>query len=203
MRILSLSANNISEISRAAFYGLAHLEHLDLSYNSIEEFNQLVFEIFSISSFDPKLELLSLNVSSNRLDSLDEASVMWLKDTAAVTDLSENPWKCECSALGEAWWELRHKLTLNCASPEDRRGRTWDLIEEDLCPHIISSVEISSIDKLNISSDATLIVTKDTYSALEMLIIVVIFVGVVCFVVIPRAYYMQQRKKLRRRSEVP
>ena len=105
---------------------------------------------------------------------------MWLNDTATVTDLSGNPWKCECSALGEAWRELRHKLTLNCVSPEDRRGRTWDLIEEDSCPRIISFVEISSIDTLNISSDAILIVTTDTYSALETLIIVVIFVCVVC-----------------------
>jgi len=58
------------------------------------EFNPLVFEIFSISSFDPKLELLSMSVSSNRLDSLDDASVMWLKDTATVTDPAGNPWKC-------------------------------------------------------------------------------------------------------------
>ena len=128
---------------------------------------------------------------------------MWLNDTATVPDLSGNPWKCECSALGEAWRELRHKLTLNCVSPEDRRGRTWDLIEEDLCPHIISFVEISSIGTLNISSVTTFIVTTDTNSALETLIIVVIFVCAVCFVVISRAYYKQQRKKLRRRSEVP
>ena len=146
--------------------------------NNIVDFNPLVFEIFSISSFDPTLELLSMNVSSNRLESLDDASVMWLKDTATVTDLSGNPWKCECTALGEAWRELRHKLTLNYVSPEDRKGRTWDLIKEDLCPHIISFVEISSFDTLNISSDATLIVTTDTYSALETLIIVMIFVCV-------------------------
>jgi len=91
LRILYLSANNVSEISRAAFYGLAHLEHLDLSKNNIVDFNPLVFEIFLISSFDPKLELLSMNVSSNRLDSLDDASVMWLKDTTTVTDLLGNP----------------------------------------------------------------------------------------------------------------
>ena len=72
------------------------------------EFNPLVFEIFSISSFDPKLELLSMNVSSNRLDSLDDASVMWLKDTATVTDPAGNPWKCEGTVLGEAWREMRH-----------------------------------------------------------------------------------------------
>jgi len=166
------------------------------------DFNPLVFEIFSISSFDPKLELLSMNVSSNHLDSLDDGSVMWLKDTATLTGLSGNPWKCDCTALSEAWRELRHKLTLNCVSPEDRRRRTWDLIE-DLCPHLICFVEISSIGTLNISSDAILIVTTDTYSALQTLKIVVIFVCVVCFLVIPRAYYMQQKKKLRRRSEVP
>ena len=65
-------------------------------------------------------------------------------------------------------------------------------------------MEISSNDTLNISSDATLIVTTDTHSELETLIIVVILVFVVVvFVVIPLAYYMQQRKELRRRSEVP
>jgi Leucine-rich repeat (LRR) protein len=151
LRNLSLSANNIPEISRAVFYGLAHLEHLDLSNNNIEDFNPLVFEIFSISSFDPKLELLSLNVSSNRLDSLDDASVMWLNHTAAVTDLSGNPWKCECSALGEAWRGLRHKLTLNCASPEDRRGRTWNETE-DLCPSGHIFAKLSRTDNPNLKT---------------------------------------------------
>jgi len=73
-----------------------------------------------------------------------------VKNTAPVTDLLGNPWKCVCTDLDEAWRELRHKLTLNCVSPEDSRGRTWDLIEEDLCPHFICFVEISSIDTLNI-----------------------------------------------------
>ena len=72
------------------------------------DFNPLVFEIFPISSLDPTLELLSMNVSSNRLDSLDDGSVMWLKDTATVTDPAGNPWKCEFSALGEAWRKMRH-----------------------------------------------------------------------------------------------
>ena len=97
---------------------------------------------------------MSLNVSSNRLDSLDAASVRWLKHTAAVTDLSGNPWNCECSALGEAWRELRHKLTLSCASPRNRWGRTWDVIEEDLCPsgHILVFAKISSTDNPNLKT---------------------------------------------------
>ena len=76
--------------------------------NNIVDFNPLVFEIFSINSFAPTLELLSMNVSSNRLDSLDDASVMWLNDTATVTDPAGNPWKCECTALGESSREMRH-----------------------------------------------------------------------------------------------
>jgi len=110
--------------------------------------------------------------------------------------------KIHSSSTGVVFWSETPELFTNIPITHSTVC-TWDLIEEDLCPHIISFVEISSIDKLNISSNAILIVTTDTYSALETLIIVVIFVCVFCFVVIPRDYYMQQRKKLRRRSEVP
>ena len=95
---------------------------------------------------------MSLNVSSNRLDSLDVTSVRRLKHTAAVTDRSGNPWKCECSGLGEAWRELRHKLTVNCAPSEDRKGRTWDVIEEDLCPNGYTLPEHSDTDYPNMKT---------------------------------------------------
>ena len=75
-----------------------------------------------------------------------------LKHTAAVTDRSGNPWKCECSALGEAWRELRHKLTVNCVSAEDRKGRTWDVIEEDLCPNGYRLPELSDTDYPNMKT---------------------------------------------------
>ena len=171
--------------------------------NNIVEFNPLVFEIFSISSFDPTLELLSMNVSSNRLESLDDASVMWLKDTATVTDPSGNPWKCECTALGEAWRELRHKLTLNCVSPEDRRGRTWDVLEEDLCPDRIKSMEPTASDKPNASSDATPNINTDTDTALSTSLIIAAVVSVACFLVVVYVISLQLRNTLRRRSEVP
>ena len=106
---------------------------------------------------------MSLNVSSNRLDSLDATSVRWLKHTAAVTDLSGNPWKCECSALGETWRELRYKLTLNCVSPEDRRGSTWDMMETVCSDRIIH----------NMSSDVTPNTTTDTGPALSTTLIIV------------------------------
>jgi len=115
---------------------------------------------------------VSLNVSSNLLNSLEAASVRWLKHTAAVTDLSENPWKCDCYALGEAWRELRHKLTLKCSSPEDRRGHMWDMIG-DLCTDRIRSMEPTAKDKLNVSSDVTPHITTDTGPALVSTLIVV------------------------------
>jgi Leucine-rich repeat (LRR) protein len=201
LRSLFLSANSISYINRSAFVGLELLKHLDVSNNNIEDFNPLVFELCSIISIDPTLEPVSLNVSSNRLDSLDEESVMWLKQTAAVTDLSGNPWRCECSALGEAWWELRQKLTLNCASPKNRTGRSWDVIEEDLCPDIIRPVEIPAIDKLNVSTDATHNINSDILVVTALIAIMVLTLIAAPFLVMRALMKWQQRDKLNRSHE--
>jgi hypothetical protein len=162
---LDLSNNNIQELNPLVFepfsittnrhnHQVSKLKNLNLSHNKIRFFN---FELYFPSSTNsgssgPTYELVSLNVSSNCLDSLDAASVRWVKHTAADTDLSGNPWKCECSALGDAWRELGYKLTLNCASPEDRRGRTWDVIEEDLCLYRHSFANFSSADNPNLKS---------------------------------------------------
>jgi hypothetical protein len=188
LRSLYLSGNNISEISNSSFRGLEQLEHLDLSYNNIQELNPLAFEPFLISTnrhnhqvsklknlnlahnkirtfnfefyfpsstnsgtSEQTYELVSLNVSSNRLESLDAASARWLKHTVADMDLSGNPWKCECSALGEAWWELRHKLTVKCASPKDRRGRAWDVLG-DSCPSRHMTVNHFDTDNPNLKT---------------------------------------------------
>jgi len=159
-----LSNNNIEELDIRVFeafsistnrhnHQFTKLKHRNLAQNKIRSFN---FELYFPSSknsgtSDPTYELVSLNVSSNRLDSLDATSVGWLKLAAAVTDLSGNPWKCECSALGEAWRELRHKLMVNCASPEDRTGRTLDVIE-DLCPSRHIFVNLSDTDSQNLKT---------------------------------------------------
>ena len=144
---LDLSNNYTEELNQLLFYSFSistnrqnhqfsELNKLNLAQNKIILLN---FELYfpsntNCETSDPTYELVSLNVSSNRLDSLDAASVRWLKYTAAVMELSGNVWKCECSAFGESWWKLRHKPALNCASTEDRKGRIWDVTEEDLCP---------------------------------------------------------------------
>jgi hypothetical protein len=162
---LDLSSNNIQELNPLMFESFAtstnrqnnqvsKLKHLNLAQNKIRFFN---FEFYFPSSTnsgnsDPTYELVSLNVSSNRLDSLDAVSVRWLKHTTVNTDLSGNPWKCECSALGEAWRELRNKYTLNCASPEDRRGKTWDVMKKDLYPYRYIFATLSSADIPNLKT---------------------------------------------------
>jgi hypothetical protein len=181
------------------------LKHLNLAQNRILSFN---FELYFPSSknsgtSEPTCELASLNVSSNRLDSLDAESVRWLKHTAAVTDLSGNPWKCECSALGEAWRELGNNRTVICASPEDRRGRTWDVIEEDSCHDRFNSVEPTAKDNQNVLSDAKANITTDTGPPLVSTLIVVNGVLVVCTFVGGGFIAVQILKKLRKGSELP
>jgi hypothetical protein len=80
-------------------------------------------------SSNPTFQLDYLNVSSNRLTTLDVASVKWLNQTTAVTDLTANPWNCDCSVLLEVWRGLKHKLKLQCASPRHLQGKSWDVME--------------------------------------------------------------------------
>ena len=53
----------------------------------------------------------------------------WLNHTTAVTDLTANTWNFDCSGLLEVWRELKHKLTLHCASPRELQGKSWDVLE--------------------------------------------------------------------------
>jgi hypothetical protein len=77
----------------------------------------------------PTFELEYLNISSNRLTTLDLPSVKWLNHTTTVTELTVNPWNCDCSVLLKVWRELKDKLTLHCASPRQLEGKSWDVIE--------------------------------------------------------------------------
>jgi hypothetical protein len=114
---------------------VAKLKHLNLAQNKIQFFNfELYFPMNSNSdSSKPTFQLDYLNISSNRLTTLDFASMKWLHQTTTVTDLTANPWNCDCSVLLEVWRGLKHKLTLYCASPEQLQGKSWDVIEEFCC----------------------------------------------------------------------
>jgi hypothetical protein len=139
---LDLSNNNIEELNPIVFQNtltstnpqsqqVSKLKHLNLAQNKIRSFSfELYFPIWSNSeSYSLTFELEYLNISSNRLTTLDLPSVKWLNHTTAVTDLKVNPWNCDCSMLLEVWRELKDKLTLHCASPRELEGKSWDVIE--------------------------------------------------------------------------
>ena len=52
----------------------------------------------------------------------------WLNHTT-VTDLTANPWNCDCSVLLEVYRGLKHKLALRCASPRELQGKSWDVLD--------------------------------------------------------------------------
>jgi Leucine-rich repeat (LRR) protein len=138
---LDLSNNNIAVLSPVVFrhllayklvqkFNVLKLKHLNLAGNKIRSFD--LQEYFPLrrncDTFGRSFELVSLDLSANRLDSLNTTSVNWLKESNTLTYLGGNPWRCECSALQGAWRELRKKLTLHCASPKHLEGQTWNVI---------------------------------------------------------------------------
>jgi hypothetical protein len=163
---LDLSSNNIKELELRVCrncsvdrpehqYRVSTPKYLNLSRNTIQSFHLLQY-IPSNHKNDPsdlRFELEFVDLSSNNLDSFNTMTVKWLKQPNVDANLTGNPWKCECSDLGEAWWGLRHKMTLNCASPEDRRGRTWDVIEEDLCYGDIPDTNSTTVIGKNDTAD--------------------------------------------------
>jgi Leucine-rich repeat (LRR) protein len=142
LKYLDLSNNKIEKLNPRVFdsysssakrqrHQVSRLSYINLAQNNIQTFNfDLYFPISSNSvSSNPTFQLDYLNVSSNRLTTLDVASMQWLNRTTAVTDLTANPWNCECSVLLEVWRGLKHKLTLQCASPRELEGKSWDVME--------------------------------------------------------------------------
>ena len=162
---LDLSSNNIKELQLLVCYNcsvdrpenqyrVSTPKYVNLSRNTIQSFHLLQY-IPSNHKNDPsdlRFELEFLDLSSNSLDSFNTMTVKWLKQPNVIADLTGNPWKCECSDLGEAWWELRYKMTLNCATPEYRRGRTWDVIE-DLCHYDIPDTNSKTVTGKKVTAD--------------------------------------------------
>jgi len=139
---LDLSNNKTEELNSFAFRNtftsiiryfqkVSKLNHLNLTQNKIRFFKfGFYFPINCNSdSSNPTFQFEYLNVSSNRLTTLDVASVNWLNHKTTVTDLTANPWNCDCSVLLEVWRGLKHKLTLHCASPRQLQGKSWDVID--------------------------------------------------------------------------
>jgi carboxypeptidase N regulatory subunit len=141
LEYLDLSSNNIIVINPLVFrpfltdehaqkYNVSKLKYLNLAQNKIRSFD--LQEYFPLhhnnDTFCTAFEIVSLDLRGNRLESLSATSVKWIKESKTLICLGENPWRCECSALHEAWQELNGNLTLHCASPKHLQGKTWNVI---------------------------------------------------------------------------
>jgi hypothetical protein len=165
---LDLSNNNIEQLDPLVFRNtlnsnnrqnqqMPNLKHINLAQNKIRFFNfELYFPMNSNSDTStPTFQLEYLNISSNRLTTLDLTSAKWLNRTTGDTDLTLNPWNCDCSVFLEVWRELKDKLTLHCASPRQLEGKAWDVIEE-FCSKLPEDMK----NRSNTSSEAVSPVTE-------------------------------------------
>jgi toll-like receptor 13 len=134
LEYLDLSINNITNITASAFQdkppytrvnssGIAYISnvtHLNLAKNVISSFNFTEFlHLDNSDSISVKFcRLKLLNLSRNCLSALDNKSEDVLRNSTTKTDLSDNPWSCECSSSQSVYRKFRNNVTLYCATLE-------------------------------------------------------------------------------------
>ncbi len=147
LRVLDIQECGIKHMPHHTLMGLKSLAFLNVSRNSLEEFNVNITGL---------KDLKFLNLSGNSLRSLSKTVILAL-ETAALrqnftVDLSRNPLDCSCSNLHFVRWLQTSRakfatkeLTL-CSNPWGSPRSPWAVDEEQLyrvCIHfqtIISSV---------------------------------------------------------------
>jgi len=220
LQVLDLSNNNIGDLNPLVFQNIltntdrqnhqpSKLKYLNLAQNMLRSFNfELYFPMNSNSDTpNPTFQLQYLNLSSNRLTTLDVASMKWLNETTAYIDLTQNLWNCDCSVLLEVWRGLKHKLTLHCASPRELQGKSWDMIEEfcyqaseDMNKESNSSSE--AVRPTTILNDESELSTQNGVPSVVKITLIVIGVVFVCAIV--GCFILAKvAKRLRKRQKTP
>lgn len=137
---LSITNTNITSVPSASFKNLAHLTHLNLSYNPITTLEPWAFkdllrlkELIMVSTglmtVEPHAlgglrQIRVLNFSSNDLQTLEEGSFHSVNSLETLR-VDGNPLMCDCRLL----WILQRRRTLNfdgrvpvCAGPVEVQG---------------------------------------------------------------------------------
>ena len=120
IEILGLANCGILEIPRLELSHLTKLTEVDISRNSLREFDL---------NMENLKQLRLLNLSGNRLQTLpkrvtDQLEMLALQGPPLTVDLSQNPLVCQCEHLGFIRWlqttrvMLAHKESVNCFSAE-------------------------------------------------------------------------------------
>ncbi|XP_048089205.1 leucine-rich repeat-containing protein 3-like [Alosa alosa] len=143
-RRLYLDYNQLASIPADAFLGLPLLAELDLSHNKLAR-----LEPGSLAALGPSLQ--SLDLSSNQLQELDPEALGGLQ---SKTNLTDNPWHCDC-ALQEAMPKLELEpaslASVVCHStvPEDAgaTGKSFVMVaqELDLCAGLKRTTDVAML----------------------------------------------------------
>ncbi|PNF18764.1 hypothetical protein B7P43_G03339 [Cryptotermes secundus] len=173
LEYLDLSSNNIKNISLSIFQGMvlqmegnmtksdsmSNLTYLKLSKNKIHYFP--FKEYLSLTdSCHTSTKLCKLDLNGNCLSVLDDESVNVLGNSTVLTELSDNPWSCNCSedSSERVYRMLSGNRTLKCATPEYSKGKSCSGVKHTCLsttstPGTDSSVETEADENLEENED--------------------------------------------------
>jgi hypothetical protein len=148
LRVLHLSACNLSHIPPKTFETVPNLEELYISHNRIKILrplqgtgrltlvdisnNYLIALDSGIFTAFPKVQ--RLNLSYNRLTNLN--IIPQLPNTTSSEELNGNIWVCNCNTFRAAYsWCLDNgvDLRLSCSSPPKSKGTLWTDYSKEFC----------------------------------------------------------------------
>jgi hypothetical protein len=149
LRALYLSACNLSYIPPKTFQGLPNLQELYISHNSIEILHPLSVGLLTVldlsynllGTFDSDIftsspKIIHLNLSYNRLSTLNIQMVPHLAQVIRSSELDGNPWVCDCVLFNTTYVWCRSNgvdLRLTCSSPPNFKGRLWNVYDTEGC----------------------------------------------------------------------
>jgi hypothetical protein len=111
---------------------VSNITYLNLAKNKIHYFPFKEYVSSLTDSCSTSIKFCKLDLKGNCLSVLDDESVNALGKSAAVVELSDNPWSCECSDSSESVYRmLSDNRTLECATPEYLKGKSCIGVKHD------------------------------------------------------------------------
>ncbi|XP_023217408.1 protein artichoke-like [Centruroides sculpturatus] len=165
VNLTSLYISNMAElknIEKFAFEGLINLRILHCSDNyKLEVIDSMAF---ATNNTFPLKHIEMIYLRNNALTTLSEKLLNWKRIT--YTDLSGNPWHCDCKVqwLGKIHWKHDLQYNIRCSSPSNLAGK------------LVSNIPLNDFECESHMS-AQLIITLT-------LITVTVFIGVVLTITI-------------------
>jgi hypothetical protein len=139
--VLDLSACNLSNIPPNTFQELPNLEKLDISHNNltflpllqrVEHLSKLdlshnYLTAFNYGVFSSSPKLIHLNLSYNKLITLNITVISQLAKVSIPEDLKGNSWVCDCMFYTIYSWCSSHGVHLDivCSSPPKCNDKLW------------------------------------------------------------------------------